>query len=199
MAYSDLAETVQQAAPSQQVRAIRRTLVLQIVALGLAALAIPLYLAFGQLQNEVAQIGRELMEVQAHLAALNTPSSEVQQLTEQVAQTEALVSALVAAPPPVGMNWPQLASAIGSYDRQQITLVALTEVDNRLTLEGRATDNAAVVAYIQSLAASPLFLNIERQSVERVSAPGSAPTAVSEPGAELRPVRFVLNLVVSRQ
>lgn len=199
MIYPDLAGTAQQIASSQQLRVTRWTIVLQIVALGLIALALPLYLIFSQLRDELAQSENELMEVQAHLAALSTSSPEVQQLTEQVAQTEALVSALVAAPPPVGMNWPQLASAIGSYDRQQITLVALTEVDNRLTLEGRATDNAAVVAYIQSLAASPLFLNIERQSVERVSAPGSAPAAVSEPGAELRPVRFVLNLVVSRQ
>lgn len=197
MAYSDLAETVQQAAPSQQVRAIRRTLVLQIVALGLAALAIPLYLAFGQLQNEVAQIGRELMEVQAHLAALNTPSSEVQQLTEQVAQTDALLAALVAAPPPAGMNWSQIAGAISGFDRQQIILVTLTEIDNRIILEGRATDNAAVVAYIQSLAASPLFLNIERQSVGIVAAQASTPDAASEPSAELRPVRFVLNLVVN--
>lgn len=170
---------------------------MQIVALGLIALAVPLYLVFDGLRDDLAQSASELFGVQTQLAALSTPAPDVQQLTAQVARTEAALAALTASQPPTGMDWPQLAGVIDSYDPQQITLLALTEADNQIILEGRATDNAAVVAYIQSLAASPLFLDIERQSVGTVPTPDAVPNDASKPSAEVRPVRFVLNLVVN--
>lgn len=198
MTYPDSTGSTQLTGSLQKLRATRQTIVLQVLALGLVALAVPLYLVFGQLRDDVTQTERQLTEVQANLTALSTPSAEVQQLSDQVAQTEALLDALATAPPPVGVDWPQLASAIAGYDAQKIVLVTLTEADNGIILEGRAVDNAAVVAYIKALSASPLFLDIERQSVRTVPAPDVTPESPSELSAELWPAHFVLNLVVNQ-
>jgi Tfp pilus assembly protein PilN len=194
--------------------------ILQITALGLAALALPLYLVFTQLRAESTQLATELAAVQARVAALNAPSPEVDALTLQAAEIVTLTAALNAARPPVGVNWPAVVAAINMYDRAQIALTGLTQTDNRIMLEGRATDNSVVVAYVQQLAASPLFVSVDVQSIKLTQSVArvffgrpdetattwlaAAPAQLAEPTPrpegtrtpDPRPAQFVLVLVV---
>jgi Tfp pilus assembly protein PilN len=152
--------------PRQHIQTVRRTVVLQITALGLLALAAPLYLIFGQLRGDVTRLESEYANLNARLAALNTPAPEVQALTDQLAKLDALSGQLAAEKPPVGVNWPGVIAAIGDYDRAQITLLSLTQTENQLTLEGEAVSNDAVVAYVKSLSTAPLFASVEIQSIK---------------------------------
>lgn len=201
-----------------QIRRVRRTVILQITALGLAALMLPLYLVFTQLRAESVDLATELAAVEARAQTLNAPSPEVDALTAQAAEIYTLTTALEAGRPPIGVNWPAVIGAINGYDRSQIALTMLTQTDNRIALEGRATDNAAVVAYVQQLSASPLFVSVEVQSIKLtgatahgsaarpdtaattwlVAAPAQAaqPTPLPEPTPDPRPAQFVLVLVV---
>jgi Tfp pilus assembly protein PilN len=184
----------------EQLRRLRRTVILQIAALGLAALALPLYLVFTQLRDEAAQAATELASVQARMEALNAPSPEVEALTAKVTEIDALTAALEAARPPAGVPWPAVIAAINAYDRSQIELTSLTQTDNRLVLEGRATDNPAVMAYVQQLAASPLFVSVEVQSIKMAArtqgVPASGRAQEAEPTPDPRPAQFVLALTV---
>ena len=203
-----------------QIRRVRRTVILQITALGLAALMLPLYLIFAQLRTESTDLATELVAVDARTQALNAPSPEVDALTVQAAEILTLTAALEAARPPIGVNWPAVIAAINGYDRSQIALTMLTQTDNRIALEGRAADNAAVVAYVQQLWAAPFFVSVEVQSIKLTGATarGSAarreatgttwlaaapaqaaqPTPLPEltPTPDPRPAQFVLVLVV---
>jgi Tfp pilus assembly protein PilN len=219
MSRFDLHDSTQDPA-LEQIRRVRRTVILQITALALAALALPFYLIFTQLRGEAAQLASDLATVEARIAALSAPAPEVEALTAQAAAILTLTAALEAARPPAGVNWPAVITAIDGYDRGQIELTALTQTDNQLLLEGRAVDNAAVVAYVQQLAASPYLADVEVQSIKltgaaaraadgradgtattwTVSAPAQkaepAATPVVSPTPDPRPAQFVLVLVV---
>ncbi|HXF61795.1 MAG TPA: PilN domain-containing protein [Caldilineaceae bacterium] len=194
----ELVEPAQQVAALRQIRTVRRKIVLQITALGLVALAIPLSLIFSQVQNELAQLDRELATLQDRLTAASTPSPQAQTLTAQLNQIESLYSSLSAVAPPLGVQWPAVVAAIDRYDRQHITVVSLTQSERRLVLEGRATDNTVVVRYLQDLTASPLFASVEIESMTLMEAATTA-TAPGDTLEERQPVQFRLALVINQE
>jgi len=220
MSRFDLSDPAQDSSLGQ-LRRVRRTVILQITALGLAALALPLYLVFTQLRAESIQLATELASVQASTEALGAPMPEVDALTAQAAEIDALTAALEAAQPPPGVNWPAVIAAINTYDRDRIELTALTQTDNRVLLEGRASDNEVVWAYVKQMAASPWLVNVDVQSIKlahdstRASGGETATTMLvrapvqraqptpeptleptPEPTPDPHPARFVLVLVV---
>ena len=195
----ELTEPAQQTAALHRIRAVRRKIVLQVIALGLAALAIPLYLIFSQLDQELAQLDQELVTLQERLIAVSTPSPQVQALTAQLDQMNSLYNALSAVAPATGVQWPAVVTAIDRYDQQRITIVSLTQNENRLVLDGRATDNAVVVSYMQDLTASPLFADVEIESMTLTEAAAATAPVVGEALEKRQPVQFRLALVIKQE
>ena len=162
------------AAPPQPARLSRGALALWLVAIGLAILLVPLYLAGATIRSEAAQMETELASNQTSLAVVPTPIPEVQQLMTtltavqtQAGQVDAIVPTLAAG----RRDWPALMAAIGNYDPRQIELTSLTQAGNQLTLDGRALDDTVVVNYARSLEQSGFFSRVVVQSIRVVATP----------------------------
>ncbi|HLF25108.1 MAG TPA: PilN domain-containing protein [Anaerolineae bacterium] len=164
-----------------QPRGLPRTvLVLWLVVLGLAILFIPLYLSATTIQTDAERLQAELAVIQASLTSVPTPIPEVQALLStltvvegQIGQAEAVSPTLTAA----NLNWPAVMSAIGSYSPGQIAITSLTQTGSQLTLNGRATDELAVVNYARGLEASTLFSRVIVQSIRVIATPFVTPSA----------------------
>ena len=214
MSRFDLSDPAQDTA-LEPIRRLRRTVILQITALGLAALALPLYMVFTQLRAESVELATELASIQASTEALSAPLPQVEALTAKAAEIITLTTSLEAVPPPAGVNWPAVITAIKTYDRGQIELTTLTQTDNRILLEGRATNNEAVVAYVEQLSMSPWLVNVDVQSIKLtdnfmraaaarrgepttifVSARAQPAEPTPEPTPNPHPAQFVLVLTV---
>ena len=96
MSQFDLSDPAQDSA-LEQIRRLRRTMILQITALGLVALALPLYLVFAQLRAESRDLATEVGLDQASTDALSAPLPEVKSLTAKASEIMTLTTALEAA------------------------------------------------------------------------------------------------------
>lgn len=109
--FSDLSTNLLPATPPpevqaqlQNLRALRQTVVLWLIALGLAGFTVTLILVAATLQDDVAQVETELQSIQFALTRLSTPSAEVLSLTTKLTETLALAAALEAVQPPLGVG-----------------------------------------------------------------------------------------------
>ena len=160
----------------QGLSALRQTVVLWLIALGLAGFTLTLVLVTTTLQDEVAQTDAELQSIQLTVARLGTPSAEVVDLTATLTQTLALAAELDAARPGLGVDWPAVMGQVGNYNSTQLLLTDLIQENNRVTLNGAAVDSAFVTQYRAALEASTLFTRVVIQSI-KVIAPTPVPTA----------------------
>ncbi len=163
--------------------------------MSLALLVFPLIFLSSQINRDTVRLNGELSSVQNRLNKARTPAPAAQTLSNQINQLDKLAGAIQTATVPSGVNWPAVVTAIGQYDHAQVTLTALTQAGNRLTLSGQATDDVAVSAYTQALANAQVFAKVDIQSRKLVPLlPTPASTESTSPReAELpKPVEFVL-------
>lgn len=160
----------------QGLQALRQTVVLWLIALGLAGFTLTLVLVTTTLQDEIAQTEAELQSIQLTVARLGTPSAEVQALTATLTQTLDLAAELDAARPALGVDWPAVMSQVGNYNSTQLVLTDFIQENNRITLNGAAADSGFVTQYRTALEASTLFTRVVIQSI-KVIEPTPVPTA----------------------
>jgi hypothetical protein len=145
---------------------------------------LPLYSLSTTLDNETQALKNDLTAVQKQLTLVPTALPEVGKVLTPLAQANAQINQIstvyptVLAPRP---NWSAVMSAIGNYDQNQITLVALARNENRVTVTGQAVNDAAAVAYARTLETSPLFSRVILQSIQMVATPVLTPTATITP------------------
>lgn len=183
-----------------QLRTLRQAIVIGLVGFSLLSLILALFLIATSIRNDIGRSESNLAALQVRLMRLSTPAPEVQELMTTLTNTLTLADTLVAARPPVGINWPAVVTVIGSYDPAAITLTALTQSDNRITLTGEAVDDVVVVTYARLLETSDLFANVVLQSLLRPTpttvAAQTTPTALTQPTAS---IEFVIIIELSGQ
>src|SRR5262245_13210143 len=100
---------------TQRLRLLRRTVVLWLVAFGLANLVLALYLISASVQNDITRAKADLDSIEESLIRISTPAPEAQELMTTLSQTLDLAGKLEAASPPRGVNWPIVMPVIGNY------------------------------------------------------------------------------------
>jgi Tfp pilus assembly protein PilN len=180
----------------------RTTIILWLLVLSLAAFFVPLFLLSNGIRGDVLRLEGDLQPISATLAVINTPPPEIQQLLEELTQAQGSADeieqtylSLMAG----RADWPAVMAAIGDYDPARLTLTSLAQTDNRLTLNGRAIDDSAVVAYARDLEESQLFARVVIQSVSSVATPFATPqvTGTVAPGTTLTPGASVTPTITS--
>ena len=183
----------------QGLRALRQTVILWLIALGLAGFTLTLILVTTTLQDDVAQIEAELQSIQQALTRLETPSTEVLALTATLTKTLTLAAELEAVRPPVGVDWPVVMSQVGNYNSTQLVLTDLIQENNRVTLNGEAVDSTVVTRYRGMLETSDRFTRVVIQSIKVLPPATSAPTPVAPavPATTAMTVAFVIIMELS--
>jgi len=177
-------------------RSLRQTVAFGLLAFGLLLFALAVALIAASVRNDIALSAANLSALQDEMLSLSTPSAEVQELTVTLSNTRVLADQLAAAAPPLGANWPAVIAVIDRYDPAAITLTALTQTDNSITLSGQAVNDFAVVEYEKMLKESGVFANVILQSLKRTTpAAASAPATVTVASAET--VEFVIMIELS--
>lgn len=177
-------------------RSLRQTVAFGLLAFSLLLFALAVALIAASVRNDIALSAANLSTLQDEMLSLSTPSAEVQELTVTLSNTRVLADQLAAAAPPLGANWPAVIAVIDRYDPAAITLTALTQTDNSITLSGQAVNDFAVVEYEKMLKESGLFANVILQSLKRTTpAAASAPATVTVASAET--VEFVIMIELS--
>jgi Tfp pilus assembly protein PilN len=168
------AETEQSPASSTSSR-----LVIWLVILSSMLLLLPLYLISTTIQQDIDDLELELAGLKATLAYTPPAPPEEQALRETLSQTRNLLNQL----DPLGVqlaashiNWPQTIAVIGSYDENLVELTAITQAENRITINGRANNETAVIGYSEILQESGLFTRVIVQSINMRDMPGPTPT-----------------------
>ncbi|MBC7249523.1 MAG: PilN domain-containing protein [Anaerolineae bacterium] len=172
-------------------RSLQRAVILWLVAMALVTFFLPLYLISTAIRANNSHLEANLQSVRAELTRVYTSAPDVQELMTNLAQLQEAIARLEEAYPTVAAqhtDWPTIMSAIGRYDPKQIALISLTHADNRITLNGRAVNDAAVIAYARSLEESNLFSRVVVQSIQTIATPfATATSTTATPGATATP------------
>lgn len=166
-----------------------------LIVAGLAILFLPLYAIATTIGNDAARLEAELSDIQLELASEPTPLPEVQALGEEATRIQEQLSELEAIYSNLSVDhvdWPAAVAAIRNHDPNRITLTSLEQVDNRVLLNGRATDDTAVINYARTLEDSGQFARVIVQSIslttpDATSIAALTPTQTVTPTAEASP------------
>jgi Tfp pilus assembly protein PilN len=178
----------------------RGTIVLWLVAVSGVILLAPLYLASATIRSDITRLEADLQAAHEALTGEETPEPEVQELMNDLAQVQGSVDEIEGAYSGVAAghaNWPAIIAAIGNYNPSQLALTSITQSDSQITLNGRAINDATVIAYSRALEESNLFSRVVVQSVRSVATPFASPTSTAvEPSATpLTPTATVTSTV----
>jgi Tfp pilus assembly protein PilN len=170
----------------------RQTIILGLVLLGLASFFLPLSLIASNLASGNANLEADLVSAHATLTQVYAPPPDDQTLLETLNELQTQADQLGQAQATIvvqGADWPAVMAAINSYDRTQLALTGISQADRRVTLQGRAGSDAAVVAYARTLETSDLFANVIIQSIRSIATPFATPTSTGgdTPGATPTP------------
>lgn len=167
-------------------RSPQRVIILWLIVLGLATFFLPLYLISTAIRADNTRLEADLKSVQDNLTQVYAPAPDSQELMATLAYIQESASKLQNAYPTIvagRTDWLAIMTAIGNYDPTQLALTSIAHADNRITLNGQAIDDAAVVAYARSLEESNLFSRVVVQSMQAIATPFATPTSTVEPGA----------------
>jgi Tfp pilus assembly protein PilN len=159
------------------------TIILGLVVIGLVAFFLPLYLISTTIRDDITRSEANLLSVQATLTSISAPAPEAQELMNTLAQVQNSASEIEEASSAILANrtdWPAIMAAINNYNPTQLALTSITHADYRITLNGQAIDDTAVVAYARGLEESNLFSRVVVQSIKIVATPFATPTSTSE-------------------
>lgn len=159
----------------------RRRAALWLATAAIAVLAVPLCRAAHVAREEAARVALVADGVAATITALAGGGQALASAQQELVAARATADALQ----PVGaavsarqVDWPAVLAAIGGYPPESLAVTSLTQEARLLKLQGLATDDAAVVAYVHALERSGLFRRVSVQSIESVAAT-PAPTGSS--------------------
>lgn len=162
----------------QRIRTLRRTIVLGLIAAGFATFLFPLIFISGRVNDDISRTESELSAVRDQISMAALPAPEVQGILNEVAEVESLISALSAVSNTLGVQWTAVASAIATYDHEQIALRSLTQNGRTLLLSGRSADNLVIAEYASQLAASTAFADVEISAIQLTDpVPDTSPAA----------------------
>jgi Tfp pilus assembly protein PilN len=159
------------------------TIILGLVVIGLVTSFLPLYLVAATIRDDITRSEADLLSVQAAVTSISAPAPEVQELVNTLAQVQGSASKIEEASAAIAAghtDWPAIMAAINNYNPAQIALTSLTHADNRITLNGQAIDDSAVVAYARALEESKLFSRVVVQSIKMIATPFATPTSPEE-------------------
>lgn len=181
----------------QRLQRLRQATVIGLVAFSLLVLLLALYLVSTSVQNDIARSEANVASLQSQISRLQTPAPAVQELLTTLSTTLTLADKLAAARPAAGRNWPALVAALGSYDASALTLTALRQDGNRLTLTGQAGQDRSVVDYVHSLESTKLFTSVVLESIVLLT-PTPPPTAAANAApAPASPASAVVDFVIT--
>lgn len=177
----------------------RRTLVLWLIASALGLFLLPLTLFASSVQDEVSTLEGDMEAAVSAQTTMPTIAPRVLGLTKQLSQVQAVASEIKAVYPTLAagsIEWTAVMTALGNYDPNRIAIEGMRQVENRITLNGSATDEGSILDYVTLLQSSGVFANVVLQSVQLADtqaitmtvAPALiAPTATITPTATLSP------------
>jgi Tfp pilus assembly protein PilN len=168
------------------------TIILGLVVIGLVTFFPPLYLISATIRDDITRSEADLLAVQETVTSLSAPAPEVQELMDTLAQIQESASEIEEASRAIvadHTDWPTIMAAISNYNPAQLALTSLTHADNRITLNGQAIDDSAVLAYARALEDSNLFSRVVVQSIKTVATPVATPTSPEE--ATLTPTTVI--------
>ncbi len=176
-------------------------LILWLVVASLAILLLPLFLISTTIKSANLALENQLAEIQATLVSTPKQKAGDQALKDKLLQIVKQTSVLEAAQPTLvsgHIDWLGVVNTIAAYDPEQITLVGLSQPDNRLVLTGQADDESTVMIYAQILRDSSQFKRVIVQSIT-LKAPPTAAAAVGKaagnlPEAVTKPAEFTISL-----
>ena len=161
-------------ADARSVRLPRVTIVLWLLATGMVTFFLPLYLMSTGIRGDVERLKSDLQVAQQSIEAAKTPGPELLELVNELNELKAssntikeIYSSVVAG----FIDWPAVMSAIADYWPDRISLTALTQTGNEITVHGRASDDSDVVAYARALEGSNLFSRVVVKSIRAIEAP----------------------------
>ena len=184
----------------QRLQQLRQATVIGLMAFSLLILLLALYLISTSVQNDIARSEANLASLQSQIIRLQTPAPSVQELLTTLTTTLTLADKLEAARPAIGHQWPTLVAVLGGYDPAAITLTALRQEGNRITLTGQAITDSSAVAYVHRLEESPLFTSVVLESIVLVTPtqqPGAEPNAAEPVASAPALVDFVITIELS--
>lgn len=175
-------------------------------ALGIAALFLPLYLVSVAIGDATVPLEAELESLQATLTTPPEVRSEELTLTERLLDLRAQLGAIEDVPSTLiaaHTDWPAIMAAVGSYDANRIRLVGFNHENARLTLEGNAVEESAVLEFADALEQTGLFSRVSVQTISVGMQPTPTPVPTSTSGetvlAELNmPFVFTLSVDLMR-
>ena len=179
----------------QRLQQIRQAAVIGLVAFSLLILLLALYLISTSVQTDITRSEANVAALQSQVQRLQTPAPAVQELLTTLTITLALADKLEAARPAAGRNWPALVAALGNYDPAALTLTALRQDGNRLTLTGQAGNDSSVVEYVHHLEGTKLFTSVVLESIVLLT-PTPPPTAAANT-APASPASAVVDFVIT--
>lgn len=163
-------------------RPTRTALILWLVAVGMGFFFLPLYLFSSTLADDATSLRNELNSLRAVLTTVPTPLPEVRNLLTPLAQAQTQLNQInaiyptLAAPRP---DWTQVMAAIRDYDANFFEINSLTRADNVIVLNGQASGDDVLLAYISSLEQTKLFTRVTIQSQQSLPAIPATPTRTS--------------------
>ena len=172
---------------------------LWLTAAAVISLLLPIYrvsrLALGEAARLEGQAARLAATVTAKandpaIAALQQELSAARTISESLQGVRQAVAVRY-------VDWAAVLGAVGQYDPAHLALTSLAQEGTRLKVQGTASDDTAVVAYVDRLEASGLFIRVSVESIESVGGtplpavalrtPSPAPAATSTPQPSARP------------
>jgi len=161
--------------PLQQLRVLRQWIVLGAILLALLLLLLAFTLINRSLQADLVRGQATLTALQVEQQQLQTPLPALQILMSTLTTTRSLADQIQGAAPPAGIDWPPLMAALDQYDPNRLVINSLTQVENRMTITGFASNDEVVVAYTQAIEKSERFGSVVLQSLRVVAAPTATP------------------------
>jgi Tfp pilus assembly protein PilN len=155
-------------------RVPRNTLILWLVAAGLAFFFVPMVLVNNAIRTDTQRLGADLTSAMSQLNTVPTPVPGIQELSTQITEVQSQTQQIAAASQQLNVvrpNWPAIMAAIARYDPGLLQIDSLTSGENRLTITGRAVDQNAVVSYARTLEQSAIFNRVNVQSIRALATP----------------------------
>lgn len=158
----------------------RSSLVIWLVALGIAALFVPLYLVSVAVEESIVPLQERFDALQETLTAPPRVPPEEVALTDRLLDLRSQLSALSDVPATLiagHTDWPRIMAAVHSYDANRIRLTGFVHENTRLTLQGNAVEESAVLEFSDVLQDTGLFARVSVQTISL----GPTPTPAREP------------------
>ena len=161
----------------------RSGLIMWLIALGVAALFLPIYLVSQSISEALIPLQAEAEALQATLTAPPQVPEEEERLTAQLLNMRSQLNDLREAPATIAAghtDWPAIMGALLQYDANSIRLNSFSHEGAPLILVGNAVAESAVIEYANALEDTGLFTRVSVQSIVLNPPPTATPAPTAE-------------------